>query len=207
MGGAARDTSAEGRSRRSRRLAPESRPVSLAHGPWSGLTIEQLDALDPRAVEPMSDEDYAAMVDDPAWIEATAARGEARAQDGGRADRGHAITVDALLGRSLEHHDATDLAAAAELVAQQRRNHEVSLVTIVSELVSRGLDAPARLSRVDWLRSHDASLTGAQAKAFVTVGTALAERGGRACACSSRPSRSPSATLPRSSTSTGAPRR
>ena len=91
------------------------------------------------------------------------------------ADRGHAITVEALLGRSLERHDEADLAAAAELVAQQRRNHEVTLVTIVSELVSRGLDAPDGLSRTDWLRSHDASLTAGQAKAFVTVGTALAD--------------------------------
>ena len=167
--------SAAASSRRSRRLAPESRPVSEAHGPWAELSIEQLDALNPRALEPMSEADYAEMVDDPAWIEATAARCDARARDGGRADRGHAITVDALLGRSLERHDETDLAAAAELVAQQRRNHEVSLVTIVSELVSRGLDAPDGLSRTDWLRSHDASLTAGQAKAFVTVGTALAD--------------------------------
>ena len=124
----------------------------------------------------MSDDDYAEMVDDPAWIEATAARGDARAQDGGRADRrARDHGRRACSGRSLERHDETDLAAAAERVAQQRRNHEVSLVTIVSELVSRGIDAPDGLSRTDWLRSHDASLTAGQAKAFVTVGTALAD--------------------------------
>jgi hypothetical protein len=46
---------------------------------------------------------------------------------------------------------------------------------IVSELVSRGIEAPSGLSRADWLRSHDPSLTAGQAKAFVTVGTALAD--------------------------------
>jgi hypothetical protein len=66
--------------------------------------------------------------------------------------------------------------AATERVAAQRRGLEVALVTLVSELVARGVDAPGGLSRVDWLRSLDASLTAGQAKAFVTVGTALADR-------------------------------
>jgi hypothetical protein len=48
-------------------------------------------------------------------------------------------------------------------------------VTIVAELVTRGVDAPDGLSRTDWLRAHDPSLTAAQAKAFVTVGTAIAD--------------------------------
>jgi hypothetical protein len=115
------------------------------------------------------------MVDDPAWVEATAARGEAHAHESGRADLHDAIERDAVLGRSLEAHAEAELTAAAERVAHERRNHEVTLVTIVSELVSRSIDAPDGLSRVDWLRSHDASLTAAQAKTFVTVGTALAD--------------------------------
>ena len=161
--------------RRSRRLAPEARPLWAGHGPWADEPVDCLASLDPRALVPIDEVGYAEMVHDPAWIEATAARGGARAQEGSRTDRQQAIALDAVLGRSLEAHAESELTAAAERVAHERRNHEVTLVTIVSELVSRGIDAPGGLSRVDWLRSHDASLTAAQAKAFVTVGTALAE--------------------------------
>ena len=109
------------------------------------------------------------------WIEATAERAARRDEDCGNSDRQDAIAVDAVAGLPLHTHADADLTAAAERVAHQRRNHEVTLVNIVSELVSRGIDAPGGLSRVDWLRSHDASLTAGQAKAFVTVGTALAD--------------------------------
>ncbi|WP_461004822.1 DUF222 domain-containing protein, partial [Terrabacter terrigena] len=68
-----------------------------------------------------------------------------------------------------------DLLAATERAAQQRRALEVTLVTLVSELVARDIEAPGGLSRIDWLRVHDPSLTAAQAKAFVTVGAALAQ--------------------------------
>src|SRR4051794_38494462 len=165
------------RKRRGRRhrVAPQSRPVTSAHGPWCELRAESAESLDPRAVQPLSEAQWHEMVDDPAWITATAERAAARMDDCGGNDRREAIAIDAVAGFALDRHATADLTAAAERVAQQRRNHEVTFVNIVSELVSRGVDAPDGLSRADWLRSHDASLTAGQAKAFVAVGTALAE--------------------------------
>jgi hypothetical protein len=86
-----------------------------------------------------------------------------------------AISIEAGLGLGLTSHPASELTAVAERVAAERRAQEVTLVTILSELVSRGVEPPAGLSRTDWLRSHDPTLTAGQAKAFVTVGAAFAE--------------------------------
>lgn len=168
--------------RRARRVAPAARPERRAAGPWSGLaaadgdSLEQLDLRHPRWLDAG---DYEQMVDDPAWVEATSARAGASAgvDAGGVASAGvdEAIVVEAAAGLGLTRHAEAELTAAAERVARQRRTHEVTLVTIVSELVSRGIEAPDGLSRTDWLRSHDPSLTAGQARAFVTVGTALAE--------------------------------
>ncbi|MGO4604459.1 DUF222 domain-containing protein [Terrabacter sp. 2YAF2] len=161
--------------RRTRRVAPESRPVTAPQGPWSELSAESLDSLDLREMKPLSEAEWHEMVNDPAWIEATAERAAAHRDDCADSDRQQAIAFDAVAGFSLDRHSSTDLTAAAELVAHQRRNHEVTLVNIVSELVSRGVEAPEGLTRADWLRSHDPSLTAGQAKAFVTVDTALAD--------------------------------
>jgi hypothetical protein len=161
--------------RRTRRVAPESRPVTAAHGPWSELSAESLASLDLDALKPLSEAEWHEMVNDPAWIEATAERAAARRDDCDDSDRQQAIAVEAVAGFALDRHASADLTAAAEQVAHQRRNHEVTLVNIVSELVSRGVEAPDGLSRADWLRSHDPSLTAGQAKAFVIVGTALAD--------------------------------
>ena len=49
------------------------------------------------------------------------------------------------------------------------------LVNVIAELESRGVQAPGGLSRTDWLRMHDPSLSAAAARAFVTVGTALSQ--------------------------------
>ena len=158
--------------RRARRLAPAARPERRASGPWSGLaaadadSLEQLDLRHPTWLDAAG---YEQMVDDPAWVESTSARAEASASID------EAIVAEASAGLGLTRHAEAELTAAAERVARQRRTHEVTLVTIVSELVSRGIDAPDGLSRTDWLRSHDPSLTAGQAKAFVTVGTALAD--------------------------------
>src|SRR6478736_2616354 len=158
--------------RRARRLAPAARPERRASGPWSGLaaadadSLEQLDLRHPSWLDAAG---YEQMVDDPAWVESTSARAEASATVD------ETIVVEAAAGLGLTRHAEAELTAAAERVARQRRTHEVTLVTIVSELVSRGIDAPDGLSRTDWLRSHDPSLTAGQAKAFVTVGTALAD--------------------------------
>ncbi len=158
-----------------RRVAPQSRPVTVAHGPWSELAPEAAESLDLRALRPLSESEWHGMVDDPVWITARAERAAARMDDCGDSDRQGAIAMDAVAGFALDRHATADLTAAAERVAEQRRNHEVTLVNIVSELVSRGVDAPDGLSRADWLRSHDASLTAGQAKALVAVGTALAD--------------------------------
>ncbi|MGO4664023.1 DUF222 domain-containing protein [Terrabacter sp. 2TAF16] len=158
--------------RRARRLAPAARPERRASGPWSGLaaadadSLEQLDLRHPTWLDAAG---YEQMVDDPAWVESTSARAEPSASID------EAIVAEASAGLGLTRHAEAELTAAAERVARQRRTHEVTLVTIVSELVSRGIDAPDGLSRTDWLRSHDPSLTAGQAKAFVTVGTALAD--------------------------------
>ncbi|GAA2158647.1 uncharacterized protein DUF222 [Humibacillus xanthopallidus] len=167
--------SGQRRRRASRRVAPDARPVSSPCGPWSELSADELEALDPYEVEPLSEAEWLAMIDDPEWIEATAARAAAAPSDCGESDLQQAIMVDAVTGLPLFRHPTEALTAAAERAALERRTHEVTLVTIVSELVVRGVDAPHGLSRADWLRHHDASLTAGQAKAFVTVGTALAD--------------------------------
>ena len=150
------------------------------------LEAEDFDLLNPPWLDAAG---YEEMIDDPAWIEATSARAAERAASEGGAgiegedDGGHggwvgsqeAIAIEAALGVGLTSHPESELTRAAERVAQQRRAHEVTLVTIISELVSRGVEAPDGLSRSDWLRMHDPSLTAGQAKAFVTVGTAIAE--------------------------------
>ena len=50
-----------------------------AHGPWSELSAESLDSLDLDALKPLSEAEWHEMVNDPAWIEATA-RASGRAQ-------------------------------------------------------------------------------------------------------------------------------
>ena len=172
--------SASRRARMSRRVAPDARTTPRVRGPWADVPPEQLASLDPRAMPWLDAAGYEEMVADPAWLEATARRAderfEAEARSGGSSVEHHeTIAVDALVGFDLTPHAESDLTAAAERVAQQRRSQEVALVGIVSELVSRGVAAPDGLSRTDWLRRHDPSLTAGQAKAFVTVGTALAE--------------------------------
>ena len=167
---------------RGRRVAPHVRPEPRPSGLWSGLALDDadaLEALDLRRMPRLDAAGYEQMVEDPSWVEATAARGEARAEREAEADgrcaQQEAIAFEAAAGLGLAAHAEAELTAAAERVAHQRRAHEVTLVTIVSELVSRGIEPPDGLSRTDWLRSHDPSLTAGQAKAFVTVGTALAE--------------------------------
>src|SRR6476620_10745350 len=58
------DASRAGRRRR-RRVAPESRPVTAAHGPWSEGSGESLEARDVDALRPLSEAEWHEMVDDP----------------------------------------------------------------------------------------------------------------------------------------------
>ncbi|GAA2032662.1 hypothetical protein GCM10009740_23550 [Terrabacter terrae] len=160
-----------------RPVAPVSRPMAPPSGPWSDLAPEDIESLDLDNLPWLDEAAYEEMIDDPAWIESVSRRAEVRAgHDAGVGSQRaavDAITLDAMAGLGLTTHGAADLVVAADRVAQQRRTHEVTLVTIVSELVSRGVETPEGLSRTDWLRSHDPSLTAGQARAFVTVGTAL----------------------------------
>ncbi len=182
---------------KTRREAPAARPAAQPRGAWAGLTADELESIDLRAVRWTDPVDFEQMVNDPAWIESVEARMEARfgaaPHDEGHAASGSGdgdwcrepdgcvesydpmLELEASLGIGLGGHAEADLVAATERVAQQRRALEVTLVTLVSELVSRGVEAPGGLSRVDWLRLHDPSLTAGQAKAFVTVGAALAQ--------------------------------
>ncbi len=168
------------RPARPRREAPQARPAPIGAGPWAGLPPESLASLGAEGLSWLDAAGYDEMVGDPTWIEATARRGEeraereARAGGPGAADHHETIACEALTGFDLTPHAEADLIAAAERIAHQRRSQEVALVGIVTELVSRGVQAPDGLSRADWLRRHDPSLTAGQAAAFVTVGTALA---------------------------------
>ena len=64
--------------------------------------------------------------------------------------------------------DLIDMVGALGRLQQER---EVLLVRVVAELQARGVDSPGGLSRVDWLRAVDPSMTAAAAKAVVTVAT------------------------------------
>ena len=64
--------------------------------------------------------------------------------------------------------DLIDMIGALGRLQQER---EVLLVRVVAELQAREVDSPGGLSRVDWLRAVDPSMTAAAAKAVVTVAT------------------------------------
>jgi hypothetical protein len=51
------------------------------------------------------------------------------------------------------------------------------LVTVLAELDARGADTPGGLSRTDWLRHLDPTLTAGAARAFVRVGSVLGQPG------------------------------
>ncbi len=163
--------------------APTAGTAPTPRGPWSETPADAFDGLDLGSVRWLDADDYEQMTNDPAWLEATAARADARsdtadADEGDDAEQGcdaQLLALEAAAGLGLTRHAEDQLTAAAELAARQRATLEVTLVTIVSELVSRGVTLPGGLSHPDWLRSHDPSLTAGQAKAFVTVGTAITQ--------------------------------
>ncbi len=96
--------------------------------------------------------------------------------------------------------------SVAEQVARGRMTHDVTLVTLVSELVARGTQIPGGLTLIDWLRSLDPALTAGQAKAFVTVATAITQPRWAQLRLLVATQQVTVATRPRSSTSTPAPR-
>ncbi|MER7071183.1 DUF222 domain-containing protein [Terrabacter sp. NPDC000476] len=124
---------------------------------------------------------FEAMVDDPDWLRAMDAYADHRAEQIARGtytptfEPDVGIQTDALLGAPLTRHHAPDLTRMAEWVTHQRASHEITLLGILTELTARGTQPPEGLSRIDWLRAHDATLTAGQARAFTTVATAFAD--------------------------------
>ncbi|MEO7131821.1 MAG: DUF222 domain-containing protein [Dermatophilaceae bacterium] len=141
-------------------------------GPWASVPAPS--ELEPDPVAGLSDLGSAwSNADD--WYDAEVAAGRGPVPvDRGRIDP-TLVTIDAVLGTSLARHDKPHLTFAAEHVAAIRGSHDVMLVQIVSELLTREGDLPRGLKPVDWLRGVDPTLTAAAAKAFVTVATAMVE--------------------------------
>ena len=73
----------------------------------------------------------------------------------------------------------TDLLDTVSVLGQLRQARDLILLRVVTELEARGVDSPGGLSRVDWLRAVDPSLTAAAAKAVVTVASAAAAAAGQ----------------------------
>jgi hypothetical protein len=67
-----------------------------------------------------------------------------------------------------------DLLDTVEVLGRIQREREVLLVRVLTELHTRGVESPGGLSRPDWLRAVDPTLTAAAAKAVVTVAATAA---------------------------------
>ncbi|HET7398579.1 MAG TPA: HNH endonuclease, partial [Intrasporangium sp.] len=85
------------------------------------------------------------------------------------------VVVEATVGMSLVRHGEAELVAAVACLGAARAGQEVALVSVVAELEARGVDSPGGLSRVDWLRSVDPSLSAGAARDVVTVARALTD--------------------------------
>ncbi len=66
-----------------------------------------------------------------------------------------------------------DLIEAVDRLGALQQAKEAMLLRVVTELESRGVPSPGGLSRVDWLRSLDPTLTAAAARAIVVTAAAL----------------------------------
>lgn len=160
---------------RARRLAPHSRAAVPVSGPWSEVSPAALESADPATVRWTSESDS----EDPGWVAAVTARAEAAHAVG----RGEAIGVsqpvpvmaEALVGMALHRHQEPELSRAAEWIATQRASLDVMLVNVIAELESRGAETPDGLSRTDWLRILDPTLSAGAARAFVRVGSVLTQ--------------------------------
>lgn len=85
------------------------------------------------------------------------------------------VLLEATVGMSLARHGEAELLSCVTSLGAARAGHDVALVTVVAELEARGVDSPAGLSRVDWLRSVDPTLSAGQAKDVLTVARALTQ--------------------------------
>ncbi len=68
-----------------------------------------------------------------------------------------------------------DLLESVIQLGRVEQHKEVNLVRLVTQLEARGVPSPGGLSRVDWLRSVDPTLTASAAKAVTTCGAAFNE--------------------------------
>ncbi|OFE18953.1 hypothetical protein BA895_02025 [Humibacillus sp. DSM 29435] len=68
-----------------------------------------------------------------------------------------------------------DLLESVTQLGAVEHHKEVNLVRLVTQLEARGVASPGGLSRVDWLRTVDPTLTASAAKAVVTCGAAFNE--------------------------------
>ncbi|MEO6998237.1 MAG: DUF222 domain-containing protein [Terracoccus sp.] len=66
-----------------------------------------------------------------------------------------------------------DLFECVTQLGRVQHHKEVNLVRLVGEVEARGVASPGGLSRADWLRSVDPTLTAASAKAVLTCATAF----------------------------------
>ncbi|WP_139142642.1 DUF222 domain-containing protein, partial [Humibacillus sp. DSM 29435] len=66
-----------------------------------------------------------------------------------------------------------DLLESVTQLGAVQHHKEVNLVRLVTQLEARGVASPGGLSRVDWLRTVDPTLTASAAKAVVTCGAAF----------------------------------
>ena len=67
----------------------------------------------------------------------------------------------------------TDLLESVTQLGAVQHHREVNLVRLVGEVEARGVPSPGGLSRVDWLRQVDPTLTASAAKAVVTCAAAF----------------------------------
>lgn len=93
----------------------------------------------------------------------------------GVSELGEAARIEALVGMRLTGHPAAALSAAVEQVCSARGDLDVVLVNALAELLTRGWEVPDGLSTTDWLRGLDPTLSPGQAKAVVTVATAVSD--------------------------------
>ncbi|MEO6997893.1 MAG: hypothetical protein ABI112_07405, partial [Terracoccus sp.] len=69
--------------------------------------------------------------------------------------------------------DEADLITSATQLGQVQQHREVALLRIVTEMDARGVSSPGGLSRLDWLRCIDPTLTASAAKAVTTCAAAF----------------------------------
>ncbi|MEO7000015.1 MAG: hypothetical protein ABI112_18210, partial [Terracoccus sp.] len=94
---------------------------------------------------------------------------------GGACASGFAFAAASLDRPQLEPHRMSepDLLESVTQLGAVQHHKEVNLVRLVTQLEARAVASPGGLSRVDWLRQVDPTLTASAAKAVVTCGAAF----------------------------------